>query len=115
MKKPDKAPREPLRIPSGATMEEKAASRYWNALWMACFNLRVSITRNGRVGLGPSELFKCDIVALPYGGRWPFVLQPVGDKCYRMTGILCVEEIMFGEAVRETQANDGGNEVFDII
>ena len=96
-------------------MEEKAASRCWNALWVACLNRRFLITRNGRNGLGPSEMFRGDIVAVLYGGRWPFVLRPVGDEYYSMIGICYFEGIMFGEAVRETQAYDGGNEVFNII
>jgi hypothetical protein len=96
-------------------MEEKAASRCWTALWIACLNRRFFSTRNGRHGLGPSEMLQGDIVAVLYGDRWPFLLRPVGDEYYRMIGICYVEGIMFGEAVRESQANDGEDEVFNII
>ena len=70
-------------------------------------------TSSGRLGLGPGDMREGDVVAVLFGGAWPFILRPeIGH--YRMVGPCYLEGIMHGEAIKERESKDMSPELFDI-
>lgn len=69
-----------------------------------------------RVGLGPANLQRGDIVAVLFGAVTPFVLRPVAHR-WELIGPCYVQGVMDGEAVREWQAdaNEWPADVFRLV
>lgn len=76
-----------------------AASRFWTLAWRFCCNRRIFRTKLGVLGLGPRAMREGDIVAVLYGGPWPYVLRPLGETGeYQFVGRAYIDNIMDGEA-----------------
>jgi hypothetical protein len=66
------------------------------------------LTKNGNIGLWPSELKpdflnEGDVIVVLFGGPWPFILRQDGSD-YRLVGPCYVSGMMYGEAVRDREA-----------
>ena len=80
-----------------------------------CCNRRAYRTVSGRSGLGPRDLRPGDVVAIIYGGKWPFILRSVEYGQHRIIGPCYLSGVMWGAAVQEHM--DAGREdvVFRIV
>ncbi|KAK4574464.1 hypothetical protein LTR86_001305 [Recurvomyces mirabilis] len=87
---------------------------YAGALRPTIRHRRIFVTQSGYVGVGPKHARAGDVVAVIYGGVWPFILRSMGSE-YSMIGTCYVHGIMNGEAVREHEAEGKEDVVFDII
>ncbi len=59
---------------------------------------RVFVTRNGRIGLGPHQRQRDDMVVLFFGADMPFVLRSTG-ALYRLMRPADVHGVMNGEGL----------------
>lgn len=79
-----------------------------------CSGRRLFRLQNGTFGLGPQSMRLGDIVAVLYGGDFPFVLRPNGDQYFFM-GCAYVDEIMIGELVDEMEDGKRQEQEFFLV
>ena len=86
-------------------------------MWQEC-NLeytverRLFVTEAGRVGLAPDAARSGDVVVVLRGASVPFLLRPVDGEQYQLVGQAYVDEIMYGEAVKDCRASGRSERVF---
>lgn len=81
-----------------------SAGNFLTAMRTACAGRSYICTEAGLRGLAPSAARVGDVVAILYGGKWPFVLRPVEDEGaaasdYYFVGPAYVHGAMHGEAL----------------
>ena len=74
---------------------------YEQAARKACSNRRLFTTGDGRIGLGPPDMRRYDVVAILLGAEWPVVLRRLGQHRWCFVGQCYTHGIMYGEAVRD--------------
>lgn len=105
-------PPPPRKIEPDMDDETKAASRWHWAFVQAASYRRFFVTDTGLVGIGPRQTRKGDVVAILYGGIWPFVLRAYDDHHHLLLGATYVHGVMNGEAVDGHQASGASDTVF---
>ena len=100
-------------LDSDVDSDTRAATQWHWAFMQASSNRRFFATDTGLPGIGPRQAKMGDIVTVLYGGMWPFVLRPVGDK-HEILGAAYVHGIMHGEAVYMHRASGASDVTFSI-
>lgn len=93
--------------------EVRAASQWFWAFMQAANRRRFFVTDTGFIGIGPRQSREDDVVAILYGGMWPFVLRHC-DGYYQLLGAAYVHGTMNGEAVHEHQGSETSDTTFRI-
>lgn len=65
----------------------------------AQYGRRFFNTEKGYMGIGPSKIYKDDVVCVILGGEMPFILRPTENGRYKMVGQCYTHGIMDGEAL----------------
>ncbi|KAI1397309.1 hypothetical protein F4819DRAFT_472441 [Hypoxylon fuscum] len=77
-----------------------------------CFNRSFMITKEKRMGIGPSDTAVGDVVAVIPGGAVPYITRQ-GEAGWTFVGESYIDGLMAGEAVREYQQGIIKEETFD--
>ena len=76
------------------------AAEFHQAMRNACTNRCIFVIASGQLGLGPPTMGKHDVICILYGCQWPVVLRRSGRE-YAIVGVSYVEDMMYGEAIKE--------------
>jgi hypothetical protein len=76
--------------------------------------LRIFLTADGYLGIGPPAMRVGDQVCILYGSGLPFILRALQTR-YRLIGCCYVQGIMQGEAVKLKEADNQLSQIFEII
>ena len=101
------------RLPAYTDAATGAVATWYWAFKRASTCRRFFTTENGRIGIGPRQTKAGDVVAVLYGGDWPFVLRPYGES-YELLGASYVHGIMRGEAVHQHKKSGSPDTTFSI-
>lgn len=99
-----------VSLDSGETL---AAAEYWAVASQCCSNRRLFLTSTGLLGLGGPAIMEDDVVAVLYGGPWPYILRPLGSaEEHQFIGRAYIQGVMNGEAVDRHVDSKSPDEVF---
>ena len=97
-------------IPSDFGPELTSSVRWWEfikpyalAMDATLAGRSIFVTRKGRLGIGPRNVQKGDLVCVLFGGDVPFILREVdsGERLNMLIGDAYVQGLMYGEAVHD--------------
>ncbi|TKA83073.1 hypothetical protein B0A55_00950 [Friedmanniomyces simplex] len=93
--------------------QTRMAAEYHEAMYVACLNRRLFVTKDGRPGLGPQVMEPGDVVAVLYGSTNPAILRPLQTADhYKMCGDAYVHRIMDGQWMTDQTAQGRKDEAF---
>ena len=69
-------------------------------------------TPDGRIGMGQIETKEGDIIAVPYGGKVPYVLLQNGEN-FRFVSTCFIFDVILGKAVTDGQPHQ--DRTFSIV
>ena len=109
-------PRHLSQLTPADSPASKMASNYWQAVCNSCFQIRLYVTKCGKIGRAPASTQVGDIVVVLFGSRYPFVLRPVPliPRRFELVGYCFTYGIMYGEAIEEWRATSRDAEVYDL-
>jgi hypothetical protein len=102
----------------GNFMPELPFNQRWQAFTAPLVNSlqfgdqRFFITQSGRIGLGPFQLRRGDLVVIMFGADMPFILRDKGS-CYTHLGCAYIHGIMHGECFSSRSTISGRS--FDLM
>jgi len=94
--------------------ESPDSGRFHEAFVRACVDRRFFVTRKGYIGIGPDTMNEGDVITILFGGRVPYLLQPVGAS-YKFLGECYVPGLMGGEAVQRWKDEGSKRNFFDLV
>lgn len=89
----------------------KAYSAFIGSHFRWCYTRRFLRTTEGSFAWGVNGIEVGDVIAVFYGGSYPFVLREQVNGQYRIIGDCYLEQFMDGEAM----SNEQGEQLFDIV
>lgn len=107
-----------MTLEEGLAYAERLEEGYWmvqGSFSKWCYNRRFFVTEKGRYGWGVEAVQPGDIVAILYGGDYPFVLREDGIETgkYRIMGDGYLNGFMDGEGMAKEFAD--GHQEFTIV
>lgn len=88
----------------------KAYSAFMGSHFRWCYNRRFPRTTEGSFAWGVNGVEVGDVIAVFYGGNYPFILREQDNGQYRIIGDCYLEQFMDGEAMSNKQEG----QLFDI-